>query len=95
MDRYTAALTLLHEHEFELPFLSAALQSDAFWVGAMGSQKAQRARCTALAERGLANSLIQALHGPVGLQRHGLAKTPELIALAILLEILTAYEQLH
>ncbi len=95
LDAYTAALTLLHEHEFELPFLSAALQSDAFWVGAMGSQKAHRARCVALAERAVASALIQTLHGPVGIQGQSLAKTPELIALAILLEILTAYEQLY
>jgi xanthine dehydrogenase accessory factor len=95
LDAYTAALTLLHEHEFELPFLSTALQSDAFWVGAMGSQKAHRARCAALAECGVAGQLIQALHGPVGMQGQSLAKTPELIALAILLEILTAYEQLY
>ena len=95
LDQYSAALTLFHEHEFELPFLHAALQSGAFWVGAMGSQKAQAARLEALQQRGLAADLCAKLRGPVGGQMgRSLDKTPQLIALAAVLDILSSYEQL-
>ena len=95
LDQYSAALTLFHEHEFELPFLFAALQSEAFWVGAMGSRKAQALRLEALHQLGLAADLCDKLRGPVGGQMdRSLDKTPELIALAAVLDILSSYEQL-
>jgi xanthine dehydrogenase accessory factor len=95
LDQYSAALTLFHEHEFELPFLSAALQSKAFWVGSMGSRKAQATRLEALHQLGVTADLCAKLRGPVGGQvGRNLDKTPELIALAAVLDILNSYEQL-
>lgn len=96
LDQYSAALTLFHEHELELPFLVAALQSGAFWIGAMGSRKAHAVRLLGLHQRGVADDLCGKLRGPVGGQAgRALDKTPELIALAALLDIMSAYEQLY
>jgi xanthine dehydrogenase accessory factor len=88
-DAYTAAIALFHDHDWELPFLQAALASDACLVGAMGSPRAQAARLDALRERGVSAQALARLRGPLGLLPR--ARDPQELAVSILAEAMQAY----
>ena len=91
-DRWTAFVSLFHEHEWEPSILSQALHSECFYVGALGSRRTHETRLVMLRELGLAEDLIARLHAPVGLKLGG--RNPPEIALAILAEIVqTQYAQ--
>ncbi|MBX7535930.1 XdhC family protein [Qipengyuania sp. GH1] len=92
-DRWTAALLLFHDHEWELPLLEQALDSDAFYVGAQGGENARIARTMALTKRGVAEERIARIHSPIGLIPS--CKTPASLALSALAEIVAEYERLH
>lgn len=64
MDSRTAVVTLFHDHDYELPLLRAALKSDAFYIGAMGSRKTHETRLLALTRDELD---LTRLRGPIGL----------------------------
>lgn len=66
-DAFTAFVLLFHEPDWELPLLRQALAGPAFFVGAVGSQRAQSRRLDALRADGLPESMLARLHGPVGL----------------------------
>ncbi len=92
-DDCTAAITLFHDHDWELSFLQAALAGDAFLIGAMGSPRAQAARVDALRERGVDEHALQRLRGPLGLLPR--ARDPQELAVSILAEAMQAYRQRH
>ena len=85
LDRWTAFLSLFHEHEWEPPVLIEALASDCFYIGALGSRRAAMLRRDALTEAGVSAADIARIRAPVGLAIG--AKSPPEIALAILAEI--------
>lgn len=89
-DAHSAVVTLFHDHDRELPPLIRALQSDAFYIGALGSTRAQDARLRALADQGVARADLDRLHGPIGVVGQG--RDPRLIAASTLTQILAAYE---
>ncbi len=92
-DRWTAFVSLFHEHEWEPLILTQALHAECFYVGALGSQRTHQARLALLRELALAEDLIARLHAPVGLRLGG--KNPPEIALAILAEMVqTQYAKL-
>jgi xanthine dehydrogenase accessory factor len=67
--------------------LLEALNSHAFYVGALGSRKNQQTRKARLKEHfDLTDDALDRLHGPVGLSIG--AKTPAEIAVSILAEII-------
>ncbi len=88
LNRSTAVATLTHDPKIDDPALIAALPSQAFYVGALGSQKTQAKRRQRLLDAGLSEAQIGRLHGPIGLDIQ--ANTPEEIALAIMAEIVAA-----
>jgi xanthine dehydrogenase accessory factor len=92
LDRYSAAITLFHEHEYELMFLQHALSQDALYTGAMGSAKAHARRIAVLLEHGVSQSQLSRLRGHIGLIAQ--ARTPQLLAVSILAEIMQCYQQL-
>jgi xanthine dehydrogenase accessory factor len=84
-DRRTAVVTLTHDPKLDDPALAAALRSDAFYIGALGSRKTHAARLARLKEQGFTDADIARIHGPVGLAIG--AVSPAEIAVAILAEI--------
>ena len=84
-DKRTAIVTLTHDPKIDDPALKAALGSDAFYIGALGSRKTHAKRGERLAEAGFGPAGITRIRGPVGLAIGAL--TPAEIALSILAEI--------
>lgn len=91
-DAHTAIVTLFHDHDRELRILKDALLSPAFYVGAMGSRRAQMERLAALRDAGLDDAALSRLRGPIGLVAP--AREPRLLAASVLAEILAVYDQL-
>ncbi|EGF92609.1 xdhC and CoxI family protein [Asticcacaulis biprosthecium C19] len=88
-DRSTAVLTLFHDHDHEAEVLARAVASEAFYVGALGSRRAQAMRLERLAALGI--DAAERIRGPVGLDIG--ARTPPEIALSALAEIVQCYRQ--
>jgi len=86
LDRDTAVVVLTHDDKFDVPALAAALRSDAFYVGALGSRVAQANRRDRLLEAGLTLEELAGLHGPAGLDIG--AESPAETAVSILAEAL-------
>jgi xanthine dehydrogenase accessory factor len=91
-DDYSAAITLFHDHDWELHYLSKALVSRAFFVGAMGSPVANEARAKRLAEV-VNTEQLQRLHAPIGLVSR--AREPYELAVSILAELMQSYRDLY
>jgi xanthine dehydrogenase accessory factor len=85
-DAHTAIVALTHDPKLDDMALIEALQSSAFYVGALGSRKNQETRKQRLGEHfDLTEPELARLHGPVGLALG--AKTPAEIAVSIMAEI--------
>jgi xanthine dehydrogenase accessory factor len=84
-DEQTAVVILAHEEKIDIPALSWALRSEAFYVGALGSRRTQAQRRERLTEEGLSADELARLSGPAGLDLGG--ETVEETALSILAEI--------
>ncbi len=84
-DPHMAVIALTHDPKLDDLALMEALKSDAFYVGAIGSQRNQEKRKERLKEFGVSEPQLVRLHGPVGLKNG--ARTPPEIAVAILAEL--------
>jgi xanthine dehydrogenase accessory factor len=85
IDPWTAVVLLFHEHRSEVPLLTAALKSDGFYVGALGSRRTHAERVARLAAAGLAPEQIARIHAPVGMIERTREGTP--LAFSILADI--------
>lgn len=92
-DRWSAVLLLFHDHEWELPLLTRALEGDAFFIGAQGGERARDARLKALESKGFGASQRARVKSPVGATSG--SRTPQALALAALNDIVASYEKLH
>jgi xanthine dehydrogenase accessory factor len=84
-DKRTAIVTLTHDPKIDDPALQAALRSDAFYIGALGSRRTHAKRGQRLESAGFDATAFARIHGPVGLDIGAL--TPGEIAVSILAEI--------
>jgi xanthine dehydrogenase accessory factor len=84
-DHATAILVLTHEEKFDIPALQAALASDAFYVGALGSRRNQERRREKLLAAGVHEADLERISGPCGLDIG--ASSQSETALSILAEI--------
>jgi xanthine dehydrogenase accessory factor len=82
----TAVVVLTHEERLDVPALTAALASDAFYVGAIGSRRTQEKRRERLLEAGVSEESLDRLAGPAGLDLG--ADSPAETAVSILAEVL-------
>jgi xanthine dehydrogenase accessory factor len=85
-DHQTAIVVLTHDDKFDEPALIAALGTEAFYIGALGSRRNQERRRERLLEAGLTEEQLTRIVGPCGLDIG--ADTQEETALSILAEIL-------
>jgi xanthine dehydrogenase accessory factor len=85
IDRATYVVVLTHDPKLDDAALSVALRSQAPYVGAMGSRRAQARRKERLLEGGLEDELVDLLAAPVGLDLG--ATSPEETALSIMAEV--------
>lgn len=86
VDGRTAVVTLSHDAKIDEPALKAALESDAFYIGALGSKKNHARRLTRLAEHGFNDATLARIAGPIGLPLGG--RSPAEIAISILAQII-------
>ncbi|HVC87056.1 MAG TPA: XdhC family protein [Gaiellaceae bacterium] len=84
VDAETALVSLVHEERLDIPALRRGVEGGAFYVGALGSTRAQEKRREKLGD------VADAVRGPVGLDLGG--ETPAEVALEILAEVLSAYK---
>jgi xanthine dehydrogenase accessory factor len=85
IDRATAIVVLTHDPKLDDAALQIALRSEAFYIGAMGSRRAQAKRRERLLELGLDEALLERISAPVGLDIGALGA--EETALSILSEV--------
>ena len=84
-DHATAVVVLTHDDKFDIPALKAALATEAFYIGALGSRRNQERRRERLLEAGVDESELERISGPCGLDL-GAESQPE-TAMSILAEI--------
>ena len=84
-DRGSAVLALTHDPKLDDPALAAALRSDCFYIGALGSRRNHAGRCARLKEQGFTDSDVARIHGPVGLSIG--AVSPAEVAVSIVAEM--------
>jgi xanthine dehydrogenase accessory factor len=84
----TALVALTHDPKIDDPALDAALRSECFYIGALGSKKTQGARRERLQAAGFKEADLARIHGPIGLSIG--ARGPAEIAISIMAEITAA-----
>jgi xanthine dehydrogenase accessory factor len=85
-DRRTAIVTLTHNPRIDDPALVAALRSEAFYIGALGSRRTHEQRKERLTREGIDSTVQSRIRAPVGLAIG--ASTPSEIAMSIAAEII-------
>ncbi len=85
LDRRTAIVTLTHDAKLDDPALEAALNSDVFYIGALGSTRTNAKRHQRLTKKGFTDTDLARINGPVGLNIG--AQSPAEIAVSIMAEI--------
>jgi xanthine dehydrogenase accessory factor len=90
-DSRTAVITLTHDPKLDDPALIAALNSPAFYIGALGSKKTHAARIERLTAKGFDAATLSRIHAPIGLSIG--AKSPAEIAISIMAEITQVLRQ--
>jgi xanthine dehydrogenase accessory factor len=85
-DKRSAIVALTHDPKIDDPALTAALSSDAFYIGALGSRRTHAKRLERLAEAGFDAGATARIRGPVGLPLGALS--PAEIAISILAEMI-------
>jgi len=89
--RSTAVAMLTHDPKLDDPALKIALNSPAFYVGALGSKSTHEKRRERLLNEGMSELHLSRLHAPIGLNIG--AQSPEEIALAIMAEVVEAHRK--
>jgi xanthine dehydrogenase accessory factor len=84
----SAVVLLTHDPKLDDPALVAALKSDCFYIGALGSKKTQAARQARMKAAGFGDKDLSRICGPVGLNIG--ARSPAEIAVSILAEMTLA-----
>jgi xanthine dehydrogenase accessory factor len=91
IDRYTAVVALTHDPKIDDPALAAALQSECFYIGALGSRKTHERRVQRLTASGFTEAELVRIHAPIGLDIGSVS--PAEIAVSILAEIVATLRQ--
>jgi xanthine dehydrogenase accessory factor len=84
-DRGSAVVALTHDPKLDDPALAAALRSECFYIGALGSRRNHAARCGRLRELGFGDVDLARIHGPIGLDIGGVS--PAEVAVSIVAQM--------
>jgi xanthine dehydrogenase accessory factor len=90
-DRGSAVVALTHDPKIDDPALAAALRSECFYIGALGSRRNHAGRCARLKEQGFDDADLARIHGPVGLAIG--AVSPAEVAISIVAEMTRVLRQ--
>ncbi|RVV98858.1 XdhC/CoxI family protein [Mesobaculum littorinae] len=85
LDARTAVVTLTHDPKLDDPAIMAALRSEVFYLGCLGSTRTHAKRVARLEEAGFPAERIARIHAPVGLDIG--ARSPAEIAVSIMAEL--------
>ena len=88
LDARTTVVTLSHDAKIDEPALKCALDSDTFYIGALGSRKNHAKRLQRLSTLGFDDDALARIHGPIGLPLGG--RSPAEIAVAVLAQMTQA-----
>lgn len=86
LDHRSAVVALTHESRIDEPALVAALETPAFYIGALGSRTTHEKRVRNLQEKGVTDEAIDRIRAPIGLDIG--ARSPGEIAVAIVAELI-------
>ena len=76
---------MTHDPKLDDPALAAALRSDCFYIGALGSRRNHAGRCARLKEQGFTDRDVARIHGPIGLSIGAIS--PAEVAVSIVAEM--------
>ena len=85
-DRGSAVIALTHDPKLDDPALAAALRSECFYIGALGSRRNHAGRCERLKQQGFTDNDVARIHGPIGLAIG--AVSPAEVAISIVAEMI-------
>ena len=86
-DRRSCVIALTHDPKLDDLALLEALETEAFYIGAIGSRRNNDTRHQRMAEHfGLSQATLQRLRGPIGIYIG--SKTPSEIAVSVMAEVL-------
>ncbi|MDX1785316.1 MAG: XdhC family protein, partial [Roseovarius sp.] len=91
LDTRTALVLLTHDPKLDDPALIEALETDVFYIGALGSTRTHAKRIARLKEAGLSEAQLARIHGPIGIDIG--AAGPAEIAVSILAEMVRVLRQ--
>ena len=84
-DHRSAVVTLSHDPKIDDPAIAAALETECFYLGSLGSSRTHAKRVARFQETGVSEMDLARIHAPVGLDIG--AKSPAEIAVSIMAEI--------
>jgi len=88
LDARTAVVALSHDPKIDEPALQAAMESDAFYIGALASKANHAKRLERLAALGYSEQQLGRINAPIGLPLGG--RSPAEIAVATLAQVIQA-----
>ena len=88
LHRDTMVVLLSHDYKYDLPVLRRVLESEAGYIGCLGSARRGQAMREFLADQGVSAASLARIRMPVGLDIG--ARTPAEIALSVLAEALAS-----
>ena len=86
IDNATYIVILTHDPKIDEPTLAAALQTEAAYIGAIGSRGTHAERFDRMAEWGVTREQLARVYAPIGLDLGG--RSPEETALSIISEVI-------
>ncbi len=91
VDERTVICVLTHDHKFDVPLLKVALETNAGYIGAMGSKRTKEARAERLKAEGVTDEQLARVKAPIGLDIG--SRTPEEVAIAVAAEVVGTFRK--
>ena len=91
LDARTAVVTLTHDPKLDDPAIMAALRSEVFYLGCLGSTRTHAKRVARLEAAGFSAAEIVRIHAPVGLDLGG--RSPAEIAVSVMAQVIRTLRQ--